>query len=141
MTRHLPHERDQIAHAGLASAAHVDHAPIHVVRRRGRRQRLDHVVHVNVIAALRAIAIHHERRAREGVPEEARDHRGVRGGQGLARPVGVEHAQGHGLNPPQRADGAHVILGGEFAHGVRAARVGDGVLAQRLRSLLTVDRA
>ena len=39
-------------------------------------------------------------------------------GELLARPVGIEDAQGDRLDAPQRANGAHVRLGGELADGV-----------------------
>jgi len=65
----------------------------------------------------------------------------MRWAQLLAWAIGIEDAQDHRLDAPQRADGVDVVLGGQLADGIRRTGVGDGVFVDALVGLLAIHRA
>ena len=103
--------------------------------------RLDHVVNVNVVARLFAVAMDDQRPFAQRLLDKLGDDRRVGRRNGLAGAIGVENAQGDRLDAPQLADGADVILGGQLAHRVGRGRVRRHVLRHRLARLLTVNGA
>ena len=128
----------QVADARLHAAADIDHQPVNGGGRCGGYHRVDDVVDVDEVARLGPLAMDDERSAAGRLAQEVRHDRRVGGGERLTRPIGVEHAQDDGLDVPQGADGADVVLGGELGDGVGGTGIRRGLLAERLVRLIAI---
>ncbi len=115
-------QRDPSAIAGVVNLA------ADVRRARGLEIQLGHVFHISEVARLLAIAENLRRRTRKRRFYEQREHARIGARRILPRPVHVEVAQRHRLQPEHAGKDVAVILAHQLLQGVRRFRPGRHLL-------------
>ena len=140
-TSDLPDQANQFEHAGLNSAADVDHFLINAVGCGGGDHGIDDVIDIDVVAGLFAAAVDDDRAVGERLLEVAGDDRGVRRGNALTWPVGIKYAQTNRLNPVLMANRPDIMLGGKLRDGIWGTRFDRERFLIGDLGLVSVDRA
>ena len=106
---------------------------------RGQDQGAHHIVDVDEVAGLMAVAEDDDRTAVEGVVHEPGDDRGVGMGHGLPGTVGVEDAQRDGFEAVESGNAEQVVLRRDLGNRVGHAGLQRCILGYGLPGLGTVD--
>ena len=85
--------------------------------------------------------MHNERAVSQGLMNKMRHYRRMRNGHPLTGAVGVEDAQADRFDIPQRADGANIMLGGQFGYRVGRTWVGHGLFSNGLCAQIPINGA
>ncbi len=120
----INHLACQFAHAGFLPAANIDHFTVQTLSGGGCDQGIDHIVHIDIIASLVAIAVEDQGAVLFGLADEIGDDWRVGGGNPLAWPIGVENPQNQGFNAGEITDRADVPFCCQFGCCIWGLRMG-----------------